>query len=342
MAHRTTKHGLSAGAVHGPWLVSLVMWSNCMQFIGEEGLSVRELERRARTATNLAGMERWGYIFVEPDPSDRRPKPPRSAWLIRATPAGRKAQQIWRPLFDDIEKRWRERFGDGAIDELRASLWAVADQVDMELPHCMPILKYGLYSAGRDYEPRSSVGSESADGGSRLPLPALLSRVLLAFAIDFESESDLSLAICANIVRVLDEKGVRVRDLPQLAGVSKEAISMAMGILRKKRFAVVEREKSGSRAKVIRLTAKGREAQDAHQKLLRTTEEHWEARFAKQTIRGLRESLEPLAGEGTAASSPLFRGLEPYPDGWRASVRRLETLPHYPMVLHRGGFPDGS
>jgi len=33
-------------------------------------------------------------------------------------------------------------------------------------------------------------------------LSALLSRVLLAFAIDFERESDLSLAISANVVRV--------------------------------------------------------------------------------------------------------------------------------------------
>ena len=38
----------------------------------------------------------------------------------------------------------------------------------------------------------------------------------------------------------------------------------------------------------------------------------------------------------------LFQGLEPYPDNWRASVRRPVTLPYYPMVLHRGGYPDGS
>ena len=38
----------------------------------------------------------------------------------------------------------------------------------------------------------------------------------------------------------------------------------------------------------------------------------------------------------------LFGGLEPYPDNWRASVRRPATLPHFPMVLHRGGYPDGS
>jgi hypothetical protein len=81
-------------------------------------------------------------------------------------------------------------------------------------------------------ERRASSGGESADL-SRLPLFALLSRALLAFAIEFERESELSLAISANVLRVLDETGVRVRDLPILSGVSKEAISMAMGILRK-------------------------------------------------------------------------------------------------------------
>jgi hypothetical protein len=34
--------------------------------------------------------------------------------------------------------------------------------------------------------------------------------------------------------------------------------------------------------------------------------------------------------------------VEPYPEGWRASVPRPEVLPDFPMVLHRGGFPDGS
>ena len=61
MGHRTTRHG-SAGSLHAPWLVSLVMWSNCIRFVDENGLPVGELERRTRTTTNLAGMQRWGYI----------------------------------------------------------------------------------------------------------------------------------------------------------------------------------------------------------------------------------------------------------------------------------------
>ncbi|MGA3027598.1 MAG: MarR family winged helix-turn-helix transcriptional regulator [Bryobacteraceae bacterium] len=338
MPHRTTSHGSSAGVRYGPWLVSMVMWWNCMRFVGEEGVRVGELEALARTATNLNGMERWGYIVVEPDPRDSRPKPPRSAWLIRATPKGRKAQEVWRPLFAVIEKRWQERFGEDKIGKLRESLSALIGRIDLDLPDGLPILGYGLFSRGPDHARRATAARED-HSVSRLPLPALLSRVLLAFAIEFERESDLSLAISANVVRVLDEKGVRVRDLPLLSGVSKEAISMAMGILQKKRIAVVEPD---GRAKVARLTPNGREAQDAYRQLLGTIEERWDVRFGNDAVGALRESLERLVGDCTAQRSPLFRGLEPCPGGWRASIRKPDTLPHYPMVLHRGGFPDGS
>ena len=273
-------------------------------------------------------MERWGYIVVEPDPADSRPKPPRSDWVIRATAEGRKAQEVWRPLFGVIEKRWQARFGKDEIDQLRESLWALVSQIDVELPDCLPILGYGLFSRGPDRERRAPAGRE--DARSRLPLPALLSRVLLAFAIEFERESDLSLAISANVLRVLDEKGVRVRDLPLLTGVSKEAISMAMGILQKRRFAVVEPDPAGSRAKVVRLTPKGREAQDAYRQLLGIIEERWQARFGKDTIRTLRESLERLVGEPTRRRRLCSAGWSPTPTGGErrsASPTRCRTIP---------------
>jgi DNA-binding MarR family transcriptional regulator len=341
MPHRTTNYGSTAGSQHGPWLVSLVMWSNCMRFVAEEGVSIGELEELARTTTNLNGMERWGYIKVEPDPADSRLKPPRSDWVIRATPNGRKARTVWRPLFGTIEERWQARFGKDQIDQLRESLSALISQIHVELPDCLPILGYGLFSKGPDHERGAPAGRHDS-GGIDLPLSAFLSRVLLAFAIEFERESDLSLAISANVVRVLDEKGVPVRDLPLLAGVSKEAIATALGFLQKRRLAVVDPDPAGSRAKIARLTPKGREAQDAYRQLFGIIEQRWQARFGKGCIRTLRDSLERLVGEPTAQRSPLFRGLDPYPDGWRASVRKPNTLPHYPMVLHRGGFPDGS
>jgi DNA-binding MarR family transcriptional regulator len=341
MRHRTTKHGSTAGSRNAPWLVSMVMWSNCMQFVGEEGVRVGELESLARTTTNLNGMVRWGYVVVEPDPSDSRAKPPRSDWVIRATSAGRAAQEIWRPLFAAVETRWQARFGKDEIDRLRESLWGLINQFDVELPDCLPILGYGLFSRGPDHERRAQDGRKDSVGSS-LPLAALLSRVLLAFAMEFERESEVSLAISSNVVRVLNDKGVRVRDLPLLSGVSKEAISMALGVLQKRRVAVSEPDRTGGRGKVVRLTPKGLEAQDAYRRLLGILEDRWQARFGEEAIRTLRELLERLVGEPSALLSPLFRGLEPYPNGWRASVRKPDMLPHYPMVLHRGGFPDGS
>ena len=71
-------------------------------------------------------------------------------------------------------------------------------------------------------------------------------------------------------------------------------------------------------------------------------EDAWQERFGSAGIRGLRQALDRLAAAPGGQPSPLWRGLEPYPGGWRASVRRPRTLPHFPMVLHRGGFPDGS
>ena len=151
---RSVTDASAVGLDHGPWLVSMAMWLNCMQFVGDEGVRVGDLEKRARTHTNLNGMERWGYVVVAPDPSDRRPKPPHRDWLIRAAARGRVAQEVWRPLFGEIETRWRERFGADEILKLREGLWAVLQQIDQELPDCLPILGYRLLTRGAAREKR--------------------------------------------------------------------------------------------------------------------------------------------------------------------------------------------
>lgn len=50
---------------------------------------------------------------------------------------------------------------------------------------------------------------------------------------------------------------------------------------------------------------------------LAEVERDWQTRFGERTVAALRESLEALTGAGPAGDSPLFRGLDPYPDGWR-------------------------
>ncbi len=77
MPHRTSDYGGDSA----PWLVSMAMWFNCMRYVGEGGISVKDLERAARTHTNLDGMRRWGYVTISPQKT------------LHATPKGRLAQK---------------------------------------------------------------------------------------------------------------------------------------------------------------------------------------------------------------------------------------------------------
>ena len=140
-------------------------------------------------------------------------------------------------------------------------------------------------------------------------MDALLSKVLLTFAIDFEKESDLSLAISANVMRVLNQEGVRLKDLPIMTGVSKEAISVALGILRKKQIVVVETELSGGRLKTVRLTSKGSEVQHAYRQLLGGIEEQWQGDLGKTRSRVFASPWSSLWAEPR-------RTLRHYSGGW--------------------------
>jgi DNA-binding MarR family transcriptional regulator len=337
--HWTTAGGRPVSSSHGLWLTSMVMWLNCMRYVGEEWMPVRELERLARTATNLNGMRRWRYINLEPAPGDSRVKPPAGDLLVRATNRGRRAQEVWRSLDGVIEQRWRDRFGHAKVDSLTASLVGLVSELDGSLPDCMPILGYGLFTS----EPTSAGTTAAGNAAADLALPALLARPLVAFAMEFESEFQprVSLAISADVLRVLDERPIRLQELPRMSGVSREAIDMALGILEKRRLTLTEPDPAASRGKVVRLTGAGVKVREALHERAGALETRWAERFGGATIEAIRTALESLVGDpGTA--SPLFAGLVPYPDGWRASVPKPETLPHFPMVLHRGGYPDGS
>jgi hypothetical protein len=193
LPHRTTDFG-AASHGDGPWLVSMVMFENCLRFVADEPITVGELQVRARTGTNLDGMRRWGYITIDGTAKKVHENRTGPGAVLRATARGLRARQAWLPLAGFVEERWRERFGAAELGRLRACLVELVSQLDPGLPDVLPILGPALFSRGPD----------------------------------------------------------------------------------------------------------------------------------------------------PAQAPPLFRALEPYPDNWRAQVRPPATLPYYPMVLHRGGYPDGS
>jgi len=346
--HRTT-WGPAAGSRRGPWLVSQAMWANFMQFVGAAGAPLRELDDLARI-TNLAGLERWGYIVVQPDPADGRPVPPRRDWIVAPTRAGLRAQREWQPLAGVIEDRWRDRFGASEVIALRDALAVLVGHLDVDLPPYLPVLKIEMFADITGFRPRPP----AVQAGGSTDLSVLLARVLLAFTLDFERESPVSLAVAANALRVLTDDGVRVRDLPGLTGVSKEALSMAVGVLARRGYAVVQPDQAAGRGKLVWLTPKGRSAQDDSGRLLGAVEQRWRSRSGTEQIGALRRALHAIVDQRDADGRPrLAQGLQPYPDGWRAQPPFLRqttavledpagALPRYPMVLHRGGWPDGS
>jgi hypothetical protein len=328
--------------------ISMVMWSNFMRFVGD-GITVGDLPvaagiPKSRTLSTLGGMERWRYVFVSPRATGKPPAAKRDGWgsaralrrewYVRPTPIGQKTQEIAPPLFGEIEQRWEDRLGAGAIDELRQALDTLIGGLDVELPEYLPIV-------GSSNGMLAEVEHRERGAMDRGHLSARLARVLLAYTLDFERESELSLPLTANYVRVLDKEGLDVREVPRIAGVSKEATSMALKFLAKTGYITVD-------AKLPRLTPKGLEARAAAPRLHAEVERAWKKRFGAKNVRRVRHAVDEVLGHAR-----LSDGLHPYPEGWRARKQYVEQtnaviddprgqLPHYPMVLHRGGWPDGS
>ena len=330
--------------------VSLVMWSNFMRFVGD-GIAVGELpevaaQPKPRLHSMVGGMERWRYVFVgpesAPEPDTRRDgwgsgRGLRRDWVVRPTPAGRKTQELWPPLHGDIERRWAERFGTHELRELRQSLETVVGQLAVGLPEYLPLIA-GANGLAAEVVPR-----ERQTAG-RDHLSTLLAQALLAYTLDFERESGVSLPLSANFLRVLGERGLDVRDLPAAAGVSKEATSIALRFLTKGGYVVAD-----TPTKLVRLTPKGSDAKQAARRAHASVERAWRSRYGVDAVDRLRAALQAVLDQ----PARLSQGLQPPPDGWRAKKPYAEQtkavlddpigrLPHYPMVLHRGGWPDGS
>jgi hypothetical protein len=370
VAHSTTRGG--AGAERGPWLVSLAMWENCLRWLPEDGISVAELIATARTPTNFAGMRRWGYIAVEGLPRGTKGRP-RPEATVQLTKRGARAKQVWDGLPAEIEARWAERFGgtsggqgaDGrgrpgtsgsAVSELRAGLTALVGELDPSLPDTMPIVRHA-WSTRREDEPEHRRGPVAV---ADLGLDSLLARPLTALALEYESTGKLSLALSANLLAVLSDEPTPLRNLPDAAGIQREQIDNAVGYLERTRLAEVVPTPGAKRGKSVALTETGARAKVATARKLAKLESDWDQRHGARVTR-VREALAPFAGIPTGESpsvatsgafdspphsggpaSHLLGGPEHPPGTWRAESKPLARLPRFPLVTHRGGFPDGA
>lgn len=319
-----------------PLRVSMVMWENFLRFVPKSGISLRELSTRAgypkgKAHPSIAGMLRWRFVQAAPGEDGKAGKLHQT---IRTTAVGRQAGDFWTPLAEEIEDLWRIRFGIERVHALKNALVDLVARFDRPLPRYFPVLGHldGMRApipCEPDHDPVHS-----------LALPHLLSKAIHRFTISFEEESHLSLAHRANVLRVLSTDGTPLRAVPPLAGISKEALKMAYGFLKKSGHVIEEPSLSG-RGKSVRLTDEGMIERGRYDMLQQAMEERWKEEFSQERISSVRSSLDAILLHEAGEGSPLFLGLDPPPRTWRAKIPRPNVLPHQPMVLHRGGWPDG-
>lgn len=306
------RHSTTTGGVKdGPWLLSQAMWANTLRFVPDDGIELEQLQPLLRL-TNHKGLLRWGWIRQDGD-------------LIRPTRHLRRARPILAPLADEIEERWTERHGPALGRALDAHLAAHS----AVLPPYLPVVGF---SGGMRTDCTKAVEGGASAAGVGTDLSAKLARALLGLTLDYESETEVPLPIAANLLRVLGGGATLLRALPAETGISKEGISGALGWLDRSSLIAIDQERRAH------LTDAGKRAERKRRQLAGT-----------YTDPALATTLVDVLGN----TDGLRDGLILDPTNWRANppyVQRTRALlndpaarlPHHPMVLHRGGYPDGS
>jgi len=264
--------------------LSLVVWLTLMRFLRKDGVSAEDLIGKAiqspeRVKFMLGCLERWRFIRLKSNPPTAdgvrdgwgSGRGIRSEWIVQLTSKGAKAVMIWPPLLDEIEERWRKRFGAEVILQLRETLRSLTGQGDSNLP-------------------------------------SLLGRALLEFKKEFDREAPERLELSANILRVLSKAGTPEKDISYLTGGSRETSGVGWEV---KRYVIAEPAPKANQGKVVRLTPLGLKAQEAYFRLVDVIERRWQTRFGKKKIIQLRRALEELFESREGERPLIMAGLVP-------------------------------
>ena len=301
----------------------LPVWANVLRVIDAEGTDRRQLEQQAviskRVAEVVLGrLERHGQVSIETKPITGRRG---NAKVVHLTAEGRTARKAAARLVDTVQEDWRQRFGSDRTIQLRDALSSVVDRLPVELPH--HVTGYGAGDpsvTGGDYvledpgPPRIPAHGQDwpvvirkpSSTSTDLPLPALLSQALAAFAIDYERERLGHLSVVSNFLRFVGDEGVTLKRAESLGGVSGNGKTLHERHL----DVVVEPGRVRDKARRVYLTPKGRRMRDAFPHLVREIEQRWREEYDDAVAR-MRSCL-------AAMNEHFGDDLPDYPDanGW--------------------------
>ncbi|HET6999212.1 MAG TPA: MarR family winged helix-turn-helix transcriptional regulator [Solirubrobacterales bacterium] len=151
-----------------------------------------------------------------------------------------------------------------------------------------------------------------------LPLPGLLA--IASEAMFAEFREDLVKAGYGDIrpthgcvFRFVREDGMRLTELATLAGITKQSAGELVDDLAARGYIERFPDPADRRAKLLRLTARGEEAQAIGSELFGKLEERWAERYGNDRLEQLRHLLEEIAATEAPTSVPELAAAEPAP-----------------------------
>ena len=290
---------------------TLPVWSNVLRVFGNASLTDRELGERAILSKRvvrvlLRDLTHRGWLA--PDPARSR--------AHRLTDLAKTLEAAARQRLIEVEQDWRARHGATLARQLRNGLAAIATRLDLEWPWYLTgygpgdaSLTGGAFLPAETGPPRVPgrgeewpvVPRDASVPAVELPLPALLSKVLAAFTVDYE-EAHLG-PLSAASVFLVQVPG----DSISLARASTICDIVGSGRSTPERHLCVVvapgRPRDGQR--MVYLTPKARRIRDSYPALVMDIEARWREEYGAEVLGGLRRALETLDAD-TAPGTPAY------------------------------------
>ena len=95
----------------------------------------------------------------------------------------------------------------------------------------------------------------------------------------------------------IEPEGSRLTDLAERAHMTKQTVGEVATELERRGYLERAPDPSDGRAKIIRLTERGREAQALGREIIEEIEQEWAERFGAERVAALRDALEAITAE---------------------------------------------
>ncbi|HVE76366.1 MAG TPA: hypothetical protein VND22_06330 [Actinomycetota bacterium] len=256
---------------------SLAVWADLLRVVPDEGALQQDLLALAHVSPRsmnvlVSAAVKLGLVTIV-----KVPKGP-----LTPTKKGHAARRAWDAHLAAVEKRWRR---EHKTAPLIAALARLMEGIEVELPWLL--LPYGPADNSASIGP--PVPRQPLHDG--LPLLALLSQLLAALALSYESKHGWMLSMMSTTFDGFPDEGLPMEDVPAFAGVkgNGKTLHERHGIL------TVEPMAGQPRRKIVKLTEKGVRFRDLHLPTIESVEREWAAQDGLEALAHVRRELSRVA-----------------------------------------------